>query len=112
KREGLSAETGRLFEEYVRLLRALQPAGLIYENVKGLLTAPDEHGRRGGAFERIHSALSEEGYALTWRLVNSADYGVPQQRERVIILGKRGRFAPEFPDPTHYDPECSDRPFS
>jgi DNA (cytosine-5)-methyltransferase 1 len=86
KREGLQAETGRLFEDYVRLLHAVQPAGLIFENVKGLINAVDENGERGGAFKRIYAALETAGYALTWRLVNAADYGVPQYRERVIIL--------------------------
>lgn len=109
RREGLAAETGRLFEEYVRLLRAVRPAGLVYENVKGLLTAPDETGVRGGAFARVYQALEAEGYALSWAVVNAADYGVPQQRERVIILGRRGNEAPAFPEPTHYDPERSDR---
>lgn len=109
RREGLAAETGRLFEEYVRLLRAVRPAGLVYENVKGLLTAPDETGVRGAAFARIYEALEAEGYALSWAVVNAADFGVPQQRERVIILGRRGNEAPAFPEPTHYDPERLDR---
>lgn len=104
KREGLQAETGRLFEDYVRLLRDVQPAGLIFENVKGLINAVDENGERGGAFQRISAALEDAGYALTSRLVNAADYGVPQYRERVIILGLRGRRAPAFPEPSHYDP--------
>ncbi|HET8607500.1 MAG TPA: DNA cytosine methyltransferase [Gaiellaceae bacterium] len=104
RREGLQAETGRLFEDYVRLLETVQPCGLIFENVKGLINAVDEDGKRGGAFERIHSALEAAGYALTWRLVNAADYGVPQRRERVIILGLRGDRPPVFPEPTHYDP--------
>lgn len=104
KREGLQADTGRLFEDYVRLLRHVRPAGLIFENVKGLINAVDEAGERGGAFRRIHSALEAAGYALTWRLVNAADYGVPQYRERVIILGLRGDRSPAFPEPTHYDP--------
>jgi len=104
KREGLQAETGRLFEDYVRLLHEVRPAGLIFENVKGLINAVDENGERGGAFRRIYAALGKAGYALTWRLVNAADYGVPQHRERVIILGRLGEVAPAFPEPTHFDP--------
>lgn len=105
RREGLTADTGRLFEDYVRLLRAVRPEGLIYENVKGLLTAVGSDGVAGGAFREIANAIAAEGYALTWRVVNAADYGVPQQRERVIILGRRGRRAPGFPEPTHFDPD-------
>ena len=109
RREGLAAETGRLFEDYVRILRAVQPAGLVYENVKGLLTAQDEDGVPGGAFKRIYAALEDAGYSLSWRVVNTADYGVPQFRERVIILGRRGSTPPAFPEPTHYDPEGRER---
>ena len=105
KREGLQSDTGRLFQEYVRLLREVRPAGLVFENVKGLVNAVDEFGARGGAFRTILAALREAGYALTWRVVNAADYGVPQFRERVIILGLRGDRPPAFPEPTHYDPE-------
>jgi DNA (cytosine-5)-methyltransferase 1 len=104
RREGLTADTGRLFEQYVRLLRALRPEGLIYENVKGLVSAVGFDGRPGGAFAEILGAIAGEGYSLTWQVVNAADYGVPQQRERLIILGRRGKVAPSFPDPTHADP--------
>lgn len=105
RREGLSAETGRLFEDYVRVLRGTQPGGFIFENVKGLLTAQDAAGRRGGAFAAVQAALQGAGYALSWRVVNTADYGVPQYRERVIILGLRGGRPPLFPEPTHHEPE-------
>jgi DNA (cytosine-5)-methyltransferase 1 len=104
RREGLTADTGRLFEDYVRLLRAVRPEGLIYENVKGLLSAVGSDGVPGGAFREIAEAIAAEGYALSWKVVNAADYGVPQQRERVIILGRRGRRAPGFPEPSHIDP--------
>jgi DNA (cytosine-5)-methyltransferase 1 len=105
KREGLMAETGRLFEEYVRILRGTRPAALLFENVKGLLTAADEDGMRGGAFARIYSALEAEGYALVWQVVNAADYGVPQQRERLIIVGRKSKRPFQFPEPTYHDPE-------
>ncbi|MBN9623931.1 MAG: DNA cytosine methyltransferase, partial [Actinobacteria bacterium] len=103
RRAGLSDETGRLFEEYVRLLRAVRPAALIYENVKGLMSAVDEDGTPGGAFHRIHDAIEAEGYTLTYRVINMADYGIPQHRERVIIVGRRGRRPFDFPEPTYRD---------
>ena len=105
RRAGLSHDAGRLFEEYVRLLRAIRPAALIYENVKGLMSTVDEEGTPGGAFRRIHDAIEAEGYALSYKVVNMADYGVPQFRERVIIIGRRGRQPFEFPEPTHRDLE-------
>ena len=105
KREGLAADTGRLFEDYVRILQEVQPRGFVFENVKGLVNAVDENGVRGGAFARIHAALQDAGYATVWRVVNAADYGVPQYRERVIILGLRGSTPPVFPEPAYYDPQ-------
>ncbi len=104
RREGLTAETGRMFEEYVRILRVARPRALLFENVKGLVNAVGADGERGGAFATILGALESAGYALTWRVVNAADYGVPQQRERVIIIGRRGRMPFAFPPPTHCDP--------
>jgi DNA (cytosine-5)-methyltransferase 1 len=104
RREGLTAETGRLFEDYVRIVRVTRPRALLFENVKGLVNAIGTDGERGGAFRTIFEALTSAGYALTWRVVNAADYGVPQQRERVIIIGRRGRTPFAFPTPTHYDP--------
>jgi DNA (cytosine-5)-methyltransferase 1 len=104
RREGLGAETGLLFEEYARILRVARPRWLLFENVKGLLNAVDEQGRSGGAFDAILDALCDAGYSLHWRLVNAADYGVPQQRERLIIIGHRGPEPPNFPASTHYDP--------
>jgi DNA (cytosine-5)-methyltransferase 1 len=105
RRLGLAHETGLLFEEYARLLRAVRPAALVYENVKGLMSAQDELGVPGAAFDKIRNSIAAEGYALAWRTVNMADYGVPQSRERVIILGLRGSKPPTFPEPTHRDPE-------
>jgi DNA (cytosine-5)-methyltransferase 1 len=105
KREGLMAETGRLFEDYARILKGTKPAAFLFENVKGLHNAVDEEGTPGGAFRQIRERLAGCGYALTWRIVNAADYGVPQQRERLIILGRRGRTPFDFPKPTHFDPE-------
>lgn len=105
RRAGLGDETGMLFEQYARILRVAKPRALLFENVKGLLNAPDEKGRPGGAFETIIETLCDAGYSLTWEVVNAADYGVPQQRERLIIVGRRGPDFFHLPPPTHYDAE-------
>lgn len=105
RRDGLTSDTGRLFHEYVRLLDAVRPRALVYENVKGLLTAIGSDGCPGGAFEEILRAIREVGYSISWELVNAADYATPQLRERVIVLGLLGDTPPGFPEPTHYDPE-------
>ena len=104
RREGLTTDQGLLFREYVRLLEIVRPAGLVYENVKGLLTAVGSDGTPGGAFQEILTAIRAAGYCTSWRLVNAADFGVPQFRERVIVLGLRGDVVPSFPGPTHADP--------
>lgn len=106
RRAGLAHETGQLFEDYVRILAHARPAAFIFENVKGMLTALDADGRLGGAFEAICEKLERAGYSLTWRSLDAADYGVPQHRHRVIILGRRDGSPPfRFPAPTYGAPE-------
>jgi len=102
RREGLTSETGMLYRHFVRMLRAFQPEAFIFENVRGLVSAVGIDGRRS-AFEMILNDLDAAGYSVTWRVVDAADYGVPQHRHRVIILGRRGRTALAFPEPTHSD---------
>lgn len=104
RREGLTHQTGQLYRHFVRLLRAFAPEAFIFENVKGLLTAQAGEDDQRTAFWVIHEELASAGYALTWRLVDAADYGVPQRRHRVIILGRRSDMPLKFPDPTHVDP--------
>jgi DNA (cytosine-5)-methyltransferase 1 len=74
------------------------PGGVI------LLARPGADGEPGGALETILQALATAGYALTWRVVDAADYGVPQHRHRLIVLGVRGETALRFPEPTHSNP--------
>jgi DNA (cytosine-5)-methyltransferase 1 len=106
RREGLATETGRLFEAYARLLRVLRPHAFVFENVKGLLSAADGKGTPGGAWAAVKSRLQGAGYRIAWTTLDAADYGVPQKRERVIVVGLRGATgAPfAFPKPTHHDP--------
>jgi DNA (cytosine-5)-methyltransferase 1 len=104
RRAGLQSDVGQLFGDYVRVLDEARPAAFIFENVKGLMTAPGGDGKRGGALETILEALAAPGYALTWRVVDAADYGVPQHRHRLIVLGVRGATPLRFPEPTHADP--------
>jgi DNA (cytosine-5)-methyltransferase 1 len=105
RRTGLQSDVGLLFTDYVRILRHARPAAFIFENVKGLTTAPGANGEPGGAFDAILEALAASGYALTWQVVDAADYGVPQHRHRLIILGVQGATPLRFPEPTHRDPK-------
>lgn len=83
-RLGYKDERGMLFFEMVKVLKERKPRFFIAENVKGILSA-----NKGKAFPMIISEFKSAGYHLTYRLLNAADYGVPQKRERVIIVGFR-----------------------
>ncbi len=83
-RLGYKDERGMLFFEMVKILRERQPRFFIAENVKGLLSANE-----GKAFPMIISEFRSAGYTITHRLLNASDYGVPQKRERIIIIGFR-----------------------
>lgn len=95
KRLGYKDERGMLFFEMCRILREKQPKCFIAENVKGLLSA-----NKGEAFPLIISEFEKSGYRVTHKLINAASFGVPQKRERVIIVGIREDlgFSYEFPD--------------
>lgn len=89
-RRGFEDTRGTLFFEIARFAAMLKPKYLFLENVKGLLNHD-----KGNTFETILSALDELGYDVEWQVLNSKDFGVPQNRERVFIIGhlrgERGR---------------------
>lgn len=102
---GTTDARGVLFREYVRLLQELSPIGFLFENVYGII------GTQGGKpWEEILQSFSDVGYKLFYRIVDAADYGVPQHRERLIIVGlKEGEF--KFPRPTHGPDSLDEEPF-
>ena len=126
KHGGLN-DTRDMFPEAVRAVRELKPKAVMFENVKGLLrdsfakyfeyvilqiTYPEIERRPGedwtghlGRLERFHTKGTHDGlsYRVVYRLLNAADYGVPQRRERVVIVGFRCDLRMEwaFPEPTH-----------
>ena len=81
-RLGYKDERGMLFFEMVKILKKRQPRFFIAENVKGILSAND-----GKAFPMIIKEFRDAGYHVMHKLLNASDYGVPQKRERVIIMG-------------------------
>ncbi len=83
-RLGCKDERGMLFFEMVKILKMRQPRFFIAENVKGILSA-----NKGGAFPMIISEFRNAGYKVTYKLLNAYEYGVPQKRERIIIVGFR-----------------------
>lgn len=102
---GTTDPRGVLFREYVRLLKKLNPVGFLFENVYGIIGA-----QGGEAWREIQNSFSEVGYRLFFRVVDAADYGTPQHRERLIIVGLRqGVF--KFPRPTHGPDSLNNQPF-
>jgi DNA-cytosine methyltransferase len=101
KRASLGDERGMLLFEMIRFAKTLKPRAILLEQVKGLLSAPDEKGVRGGVFKKFLSELESLGYCPKWTTLCAADYGVPQLRERVFIVATRGHNGYSFPAPTH-----------
>jgi len=95
-RLGYKSKNGKLFFEMIRILREKQPKAFIAENVKGILSA-----NKGKAFPLIIEEFEKVGYDVTSGLVNAADYGIPQKRERVFIVGFRKdlRVTPKIAEP-------------
>ena len=89
---------GDLFLEFVRIVEAVRPRGLIFENVKGI--AQRKH---DAVISYMREHLEALGYSLTWATLNAADYGVPQRRERFILTGLRTQDSPHLPLPTHFE---------
>ena len=98
KREGLDPDAS-LLQEYTRVLREAKPRYFILENVYAL-TYNNKASRP--AFERLLREVDEAGYGFKWAVLNAADYGVPQLRPRLFLVGApKGKPVPELPAPTH-----------
>lgn len=82
KRKGFADTRGTLFFDIARILKSKKPRMFILENVKGLLSHDG-----GNTFKTIISTLAQLGYDLEWQVLNSKNFGVPQNRERVFIVG-------------------------
>jgi len=97
ERKGFKDKRGTLFYDIVRILRDKKPEKCLLENVKGLLSAKavDSEGEpipgtKGYVFREILETLDDLGYFVEWMCLNSKDFGVPQNRERVFIIGHLG----------------------
>ncbi|MBK1641044.1 DNA (cytosine-5-)-methyltransferase [Chromatium okenii] len=94
---GIHDQRGQLFFEFIRILRAKQPLFFLAENVAGMLL-PRHH----TALQNIKSLFADSGYHLAFKRLNAADYGVPQERERVFFIGYRHdlNLSFHFPEPS------------
>lgn len=107
KRRGFNSEKGLLYRSMAEVIRRTKPMLFVAENVKGLLTIDN-----GTAIDVIKNDFAGLGYHVNHKLLLAANYGVPQMRERVIIIGTRKNILPRFedddyPKPTHKDKHVS-----
>ncbi|MEG4226010.1 DNA cytosine methyltransferase [Microcoleus sp. N9_B2] len=117
KRGSVGDPRGSLFMEFIRIVDEIKPRFFIMENVKGLLSSPIRHRSHdqrglgypqlepdempGSALQVILAEMKRIGYEVVYDLLNTADYGVPQCRERVIFIGYKSNDSVTLPLPTH-----------
>ncbi len=89
-------ERGRLFEAYCRIITHVRPRAFVFENVRGILAT-----NKGEDWKAIVRAFGRLGYTISYRLLDALDYGVPQQRERMFLVGHQLDEPFLFPEPTH-----------
>lgn len=95
KRKGLKDTRGTLFYEFARVVKESQPKVFIFENVKGLINHD-----KGNTFDTIKATFDELGYKYFYRVLNAKDYGIPQHRERIFVVGFKDKSINfEFPAP-------------
>lgn len=101
KKRALEDENSFTLYEYFRALEELNPKVFFFENVFGFVYKPHQ-----AAFDLLKELAEELGYSIAYKVVNTANYGVPQTRERFICVGVRKDLAKEFifPVETHYNP--------
>ena len=102
---GINDERGKLFYEFIRILRDKKPLFFLAENVEGMLAQ-----RHFDALFNIKKLFKESGYNLSFRLINANNYNVPQDRKRVIFVGYRSdlNLTFKFPEMQNYKPVLKD----
>ena len=105
-RKAFDDERGNVFLKYLSIVSEIKPTYVVIENVRGLLSAPftykdSKKPIKGGAMMIILDQLKEMGYTMSFNLYNTAYFGAPQIRERVVIIGKLGEEKVSYLQPTH-----------
>ena len=105
-RRALNDERGNVFLRYLDIVNDIKPTYVVIENVRGLLSAPYPYKDitepiKGGALCVIMDRLQEAGYSISFELYNAANFGAPQIRERVVMIGKLGNEKVPYLSPTH-----------
>lgn len=106
KRKGFDDERGNVFLRFLSIIDEIRPSYVVIENVRGLLSTPYfykdyKEPFKGAAMLIILDKLKESGYSVSFNLYNSANFGTPQIRERIIIIGKLGKEKVQYLEPTH-----------
>ncbi len=108
KRLGINDPRGSLFMDYIRMIDIIRPRFFLMENVKGIMSArlkeSEEHpsGAEGTVLEVILSEFQKLGYKTVYGILDAVNYGVPQFRERFILIGSRDQEDIFLPFPTHF----------
>jgi DNA (cytosine-5)-methyltransferase 1 len=92
-----------LYQYYSMFLDRYQPKFFVFENVTGLMSAKDEKGKK--YFDSMEELFNESGYKIETKLLSADEYGVLQNRKRVIIIGKRAKTGFTFPELSKWNPE-------
>lgn len=107
KQRGLEDTRGTLFYEYARLIDEIKPKVFIYENVKAV-TSHDG----GATWEKMQQVFCELGYSFKWQILNAKNYGIPQNRERLFVVGFRNDLVRDgefnFPEPIRLEKKMKD----
>lgn len=104
-RKGINDPRATLVNEYLRVVTDLQPDGFVFENVESLL-----HPTNKVIVDRFIEIIEEAGYKYKIVHANALEYGVPQKRKRIFIIGTKGEFKTDEPRKTHGDPaSCEEK---
>jgi len=104
KRKGLNDTRGTLFYEFARIVKESQPKVFIFENVKGLINHD-----KGNTFDTIKATFDELGYSYHYQVLNAKNYGMPQHRERIFVIGFKNKTIDfEFPEPINLEHKMQD----
>jgi len=98
-------QRGCLFEAYCRIIDYVKPKAFLFENVRGILAT-----NKGEDWKAIIEEFARIGYSISYRILDALDYGAPQQRERMFLVGHKLKNDFLFPEPTHGPDSLSKRP--
>lgn len=98
KRLGFEDARGTLFYDFARIIKETEPKLFLFENVKGLINHDE-----GRTWHVIHDIFEELGYDVHFRVLNSRDYGIPQNRERLFCIGFKNKTEMQFPSPVELE---------